>query len=47
VPLEQALRSFEKRQEREVGREGFTPRDRTFLLRYFERLREAAGGGGR
>ena len=41
VPLEQALRDFEKVREKEVGREDIPPRDRAFLLRYFERLRAA------
>ena len=47
VPLEQALREFEKLQEREVGREGISSRDRDFLRRYFELLRRAVQGSGR
>lgn len=45
VPLEQALRDFEKRKEREVGRESVPASERSFLRRYYEELQRAAKGG--
>ena len=41
VPLEQALRDFEKVKEREVTREGIAAGERTFLRRYFDLLERA------
>ncbi len=43
VPLELALREFEKLKEREVSRAGFSSRDRDLLRRYFEALARTVG----
>jgi hypothetical protein len=43
VPLEEALRDFERVVESAVGSERLTARDREFLLRYFRALRDATG----
>lgn len=47
VPLEDALREFEKLEERAVGEERVAPRDRDLLTRYFEALRDAVRKGPR
>ncbi len=44
VPLEQALREFEKRKEDEIAREGISARERSFLQRYFELLQRGVKG---
>jgi len=36
MPIEQALREFEKQRERAVNREGISPRDRAYYRSYFE-----------
>ena len=42
VPLEKALRDFEKQAEQAITREGISPRDRNYFRAYFEAfLREA------
>ncbi len=45
VPLEDALRDFEKMKERAVGEERLAPRDRDFLRLYFEALERAVRSG--
>ncbi len=47
VPLEEALRDFQKRKEREVAREAIPPGERAFLRRYFELLEQAVKGKAR
>lgn len=51
VPLEAALRDFEKMKERAVAEEHIAPRDRAFVRMYFDALEKAArsarGSGGR
>jgi hypothetical protein len=47
VPIEQALRDFEKVKEREVTREGIAAGERTFLRRYFDLLQRAVKGGSK
>jgi hypothetical protein len=44
VPLEEALRDFEKRKESEVARETIPASERAFLRRYFEQLERAVKG---
>ncbi len=44
VPLEDALRDFEKVLQRAVDWESYSPRMRDFLRRYFEEMRRRAGG---
>ena len=45
MPIEQALREFEKQRERAVNREGISPRDRAYYRSYFEFfVREARKG---
>ncbi len=44
VPIEEALRDFDKMKERAVGEERLSPRERTFLQRYFEALRRIVVG---
>ncbi len=46
MPLEKALREFEKKREKAIGREGLTPSERAFLRRYFELLRKHAKPAG-
>lgn len=45
VPLEKALREFEKEREAAIRQDGISPRERAFLKRYFALLEKHAGGG--
>ncbi len=42
MPLAKALREFEKEREAAIGRDGISARERAFLRRYFELLRQHA-----
>ncbi|MDF1702052.1 MAG: hypothetical protein P1V36_12920, partial [Planctomycetota bacterium] len=42
VPLDKALRDFEKEREKAIRTDGISPRERAFLRRYFEFLQKHA-----
>ena len=45
VPLDKALREFEKEREAAIRQDGISPRERAFLKRYFALLEKHARGG--